>query len=125
MVKVKAYELRKSDDAALQKKLDELKGELSQLRIAKVTGGAPAKLSKIKVTRKAIARVLTVITEKKRSALREQYRDKKLKPLDLRPKLTRKLRRALTKDEKKAVQLRILKRKLNFPPRSFTVAKLD
>lgn len=125
MVKVKAYELRKSDDAALLKKLEELKTELSQLRIAKVTGGAPAKLSKIKVTRKAIARVLTVITEKKRNALREQYKNKKLKPLDLRPRLTRKLRRALTKDEKKAVQLRILKRKLNFPPRSFTVAKLD
>ena len=124
-MKVKAYELRKKDDAALLKQLDELKAELSQLRIAKVTGGAPAKLSKIKVTRKAIARVLTVITEKKRSVLKEQYKNKRLKPLDLRPRLTRKLRRALTKDEKKAIQLCVLKRKLNFPQRAFTVPKLD
>ena len=32
----------------------------SQLRVAQVTGGAPAKLSKIGSVRKSIARVLTV-----------------------------------------------------------------
>ena len=43
--------------------LKELKEELQSLRIAQVTGGAPAKLAKISVVRKSIARVLTVINQ--------------------------------------------------------------
>ena len=38
--------------------------------MAKVTGGAPNKLSKIKIVRKSIARVLTVFRQNQRSALR-------------------------------------------------------
>lgn len=37
-----------------------------------VTGGAPNKLSKIKVVRKSIARVLTVYRQNQRSALRNK-----------------------------------------------------
>ena len=35
----------------------------TQLRVSKVTGGAPSKLAKIKVVRKSIARVLTVYNQ--------------------------------------------------------------
>ena len=42
-------------------------------------------------------------------------------PLDLRPKLTRAMRRRMTKFERKSVTLRQLKRKLNFPMRKFAV----
>ena len=42
-------------------------------------------------------------------------------PLDLRPKLTRAMRRRMTKFERKLVTLRQLKRKLNFPMRKFAV----
>ena len=46
-VKVKAHELRGKKKEELLKQLDELKTELSQLEVAKVTGGAASKLSKM------------------------------------------------------------------------------
>merc|ERR1711939_1098763 len=96
MVKVKAHELRQKNRDELLRQLDELKTELQQLRVAKVTGGAASKLSKIKVVRKSIARVLTVINQNKKQAVREAYADKVHKPLDIRRKATRGLRRKLT-----------------------------
>merc|ERR1712185_575946 len=101
MTKVKCYELRKQSKskADLTKQLDELKTELANLRVAKVTGGAASKLSKIKVVRKNIARVLTVINETQKGALRQHYETMKYAPLDLRPKKTRAIRRRLTKFE--------------------------
>merc|ERR1712100_921663 len=68
MTKVKCYELRKQSKTKgdLTKQLDDLKTELANLRVAKVTGGAASKLSKIKVVRKNIVRVLTVINETRR-----------------------------------------------------------
>merc|ERR1711998_637874 len=99
MTKVKCYELRKQSKskADLSKQLEELKNELSSLRVTKVTGGAASKLSKIKVVRKNIARVLTVINETQKHALRTHYSTMKYAPLDLRPKKTRAIRRRLTK----------------------------
>ena len=49
MPKVKAHELRLKKKDELQKQVTDLKTELSQLRVAKVTGGAAAKLSKMYV----------------------------------------------------------------------------
>jgi len=46
-VKVKAHELRGKSREELLRQLDELKTELQQLRVAKVTGGAASKLSKM------------------------------------------------------------------------------
>jgi large subunit ribosomal protein L35e len=45
--KVKVHELRSKSKAELQAQLKELKAELALLRVAKVTGGAPNKLSKM------------------------------------------------------------------------------
>jgi len=70
-VKVKAHELRGKSREELLRQLDELKTELQQLRVAKVTGGAASKLSKIKVVRKSIARVLTVYNQNKKQAIRD------------------------------------------------------
>ena len=47
MVKVKAIKLREKGRSDLLQQLDELKKELSQLRVAQVTGGQPAKLAKM------------------------------------------------------------------------------
>ncbi|CAO2639239.1 60S ribosomal protein L35, partial [Lemmus lemmus] len=85
----------------LLKQLDDLKVELSQLRIAKVTGSAASKLSKIRVVSKSIARVLTVINQTQKENLRKFYKNKKYKPLDPRPKKTRAMRCRLTKHEEK------------------------
>eukprot|EP00953_Heterococcus_sp_UTEX-ZZ885_P033374 17359-Heterococcus_DN1.PRE.1 len=49
--KINAYDLRNKSKTDLTKQLDELKTELSQLKVAKVTGGAASKLAKIKVVR--------------------------------------------------------------------------
>nr|XP_039331230.1 uncharacterized protein LOC120366415 [Saimiri boliviensis boliviensis] len=51
MAKIKARDLRGKKKEELLKQLDDLKVELSQLRVAKVTGGAASKLSKIRVVR--------------------------------------------------------------------------
>ncbi|CAH2066623.1 unnamed protein product, partial [Iphiclides podalirius] len=64
MGKVKCSELRTKDKKELFKQLEELKTELTNLRVAKVTGGVASKLSKIRVVRKAIARVYIVYHQK-------------------------------------------------------------
>ena len=70
--KVKAYELREKSKSDLLNQLKDLKSELGSLRVAKVTGGAPNKLSKIKIVRKSIARVHTVYRQNQRKALKSQ-----------------------------------------------------
>uniref|UniRef100_A0A2P2L643 Uncharacterized protein n=1 Tax=Rhizophora mucronata TaxID=61149 RepID=A0A2P2L643_RHIMU len=52
-----------------------------------------------KVVRLSIARVLTVISQAQKAALRKVYKNKKFLPLDLRPKKTRAIRRRLTKHQ--------------------------
>lgn len=47
LVKVRASELRKKSRQELLKQLTDLRTELAQHRIAKVTGGAPSKLAKL------------------------------------------------------------------------------
>merc|ERR1712059_46532 len=105
----------------LTKQLEDLKTELGSLRVAKVTGGAASKLSKIRVVRKSIARVYIVMHQKQKENLRKLYRGKKYKPLDLRPKKTRAMRKALTTYEKSLKTAREMKRIRSFPQRKFAV----
>lgn len=98
----------------LNKQLSDLRTELLRLRVQKIAGGSASKLTKLfvavmwrwgsreltyyrSIVRKSIARVLTVTNQKARQNLREYYKDKKYKPLDLRPKKTRAIRRRLTR----------------------------
>jgi len=121
MGKVKCSDLRTKKKEELTKQLEELKSELQGLRVAKVTGGAASKLSKIRVVRKAIARVYIVMHQKQKENLRKFYKNKKLKPLDLRPKKTRAKRRELTKHEKNLKTPKLLKKLRAFPQRVFAV----
>ena len=137
-----AKEFRGKKNDELLGELKKLREELQKIRFTRSSGTAVSKLSKIKDLRKQIARILTVIRENKKQdvvkALRERVTKKednkeeevkttiknlKMKhiPLDLRPKLTRAMRRRMTKFERKLVTLRQLKRKLNFPMRKFAV----
>lgn len=86
-----------------------------------MTGGAPNKLSKIKVVRKSIARVLTVVSQSQRAALRAAYDGKKHVPLDLRPKKTRAIRRRLTAAQANAKTVKEAKKAAAFPKRKFAV----
>jgi large subunit ribosomal protein L35e len=74
-----------------------------------------------KHVRHSIARVLTVITQKQRSQVALMYKGKKYKPLDMRTKKTRALRRQLTKKERSIKPLRTIKRLKNFPARKYAL----
>merc|ERR1711912_152848 len=96
MTRNQCNQFREMKKEELGKKLDDLKNELATLKVAKVTGGAASKLSKIRIVRKYI-------------------------PLDLRPKKTRAIRKALTTHEaslKTRKEERTLRR---FPMRKFAV----
>ena len=71
--------------------------------------------------RKSIARVLTIINTNQRHQLRIFYKNKKYAPLDLRPKTTRAMRRALTKEEASLISEKQKKRQAHFPQRNFAV----
>lgn len=97
---VKAYELRDKSKEELLKTLSDLRKELAELHVAKVTDGAASKVAKIKGVRKSIARVLTVHNQQQKEGLRKAAAGSKYLPKDLRAKKTRALRRALTTSEK-------------------------
>merc|ERR1712128_130042 len=103
------------------KQLDDLKTELGSLKVAKVTGGAASKLSKIRVVRKSIARVYIVMHQKQKENLRKFYKSKKYKPIDLRPKKTRAIRKALSAHEKSLKTAKTLHALRSFPKRKFAV----
>ncbi|XP_022914228.1 large ribosomal subunit protein uL29 [Onthophagus taurus] len=121
MAKLKCSELRTKDKKDLQKQLTDLKTELTNLRVAKVTGGAPSKLSKIRSVRKAIARVMIVMHTKQKENVKKYYKDKKYKPLDIRPKKTRAMRRALSQHELRIKTAKEIRKKSIYPPRKFAL----
>merc|ERR1712098_205609 len=100
MGKLKIPDLRAKAPKDLLKEVTDLKQELANLRVAKVTGGAASKLAKIGTVRKSIARVLTVYSQKQREEARKEHASKKYTPLDLRKKKTRAIRRRLTHAQK-------------------------
>merc|ERR1711990_348059 len=121
MAKLKVSELRGKSKQELLNQLKDLKQELALLRVAKVTGGAPNKLSKIKVVRLSIARVLTVISQNQKAALQKAYEGKQYKPLDLRVKKTRAIRKALTKEQKSLKTVKEQKKAAQFSLRKYAI----
>ncbi|KAM0752787.1 hypothetical protein T439DRAFT_323398 [Meredithblackwellia eburnea MCA 4105] len=119
--KVRTQDLAQKKRDDLLKQLDELKQELSQLKVTKITGGNSAKLNRISVVRKSIARVLTVINQKTRQNIRELYKNKSRLPLDLRAKKTRAIRRRLTKHERTQTTERAAKKAIHFPKRRYAI----
>jgi large subunit ribosomal protein L35e len=97
---VKAHKIRGNTKEELVKTLQDLRKELAELHVAKVTDGAASKVAKIKGVRKSIARVLTVHNQQQKEGLRKAaLSKKKFCPKDLRMKKTRAIRRALTHAE--------------------------
>ncbi|CAB5371907.1 unnamed protein product [Rhizophagus irregularis] len=78
-----------------------------RFKSSKIAGGAASKLTKLREVRKSIARVNTLIT--------------KNKPLDLRPKKTRAIRRRLTKYEVNKRTKRAHEKAIHFPQRKYAV----
>ena len=122
MSKIKAKDLREGKSRKdLLDQLEELKNELITLKVSKATGNTGNKPAKIKIIRRSIARILTVINANERHELKKYYSQKKYKPLDMRPKLTRAIRRNLSKSEKKKKTLRQRKKERHFPMRKFAI----
>merc|ERR1712134_252070 len=118
----KVSELRGKSKDELTKQLNEFKQELNNLRVAKVSGsGAPSKLGRIRDVRKSISRTLTVINQTQKAAVRKLYQGKKYKPVDLRPKKTRALRRQLNPTQLAAKTPRAAKREMLFATRKFAL----
>merc|ERR1711872_1032969 len=115
MTRIKAHELRGKKKEELEEILNKQKQELAQLRVAKVTGGQASKLAKIKVFRKSIARIYTVMHQTQKLNLR------KLKPLDLRPKKTRAIRRELSRSELNRRTSKQIRKASMYPMRKFAV----
>uniref|UniRef100_A0A2K5HKR4 Large ribosomal subunit protein uL29 n=1 Tax=Colobus angolensis palliatus TaxID=336983 RepID=A0A2K5HKR4_COLAP len=115
MAKIKAGDLRRKEEELL-KQLDDLKMELSQLRVAKVTGGAASKLSKIRVICKS-----TLLTRLRKKNFRKFYKGKKYKPPDLRPKKTRAMCHRLNKHEENLKTKKQQRKERLYPLRKYTV----
>ena len=118
---VKAYELRGKNKEDLLTELAAQRKELSELAVAKVTGGAPSRIAKIKSVRKNIARILTVHNQQQKEGLRKAAAGAKYMPKDLRAKKTRAMRRALTKEQKSKKTLGTRKRNAAYPVRKYAV----
>lgn len=71
--------------------------------------------------RKAIARVYIVMHQKQKENLRKLYKNKKYKPLDLRSKKTRALRRKLTEHQQRIKTPKEIRKRSAFPPRTYAV----
>lgn len=71
-----AQDLCRKEEEELLKQLHNLKVELSQLRVTKVTGGTTSKLAKIRVKHNSITRVLIVINQTQKENLRKFYKGK-------------------------------------------------
>uniref|UniRef100_A0A4X2K678 Large ribosomal subunit protein uL29 n=1 Tax=Vombatus ursinus TaxID=29139 RepID=A0A4X2K678_VOMUR len=121
MAKIKARDLRGKKKEELLQQFDDLKVELSQLRVAKVTGGAASKLSQIRVVRKSNARVPTVINQTQKENLRKFNKGKKYKPVDLRPKKTGAMRRGFNKHEESLKTKKQRRKERLYPLRKFAV----
>merc|ERR1712001_112261 len=122
--KVKALRvssLREESKDNLTAKLAELRQELATLNVAKVTAQSASKLGKINVVRKQIAKVLTVINQAQKSELHKYYRGKKNKPVDLKPRKTRALRRQLNKHEVGLKKLKTVRRERKTCLRKFAL----
>merc|ERR1712159_401507 len=119
--KEKAHELRGQEDAALITKLNNLRGELVKLRTSKVSSGPQVKLARIRVVRKSIAKVLTVVNEKRRNAAKDLWKKKKYNPYDLRAKRSKHARRQLTRHQSNLRTARAAKKAGNFRQRKFAV----
>ena len=123
MVKVRAHEIRTQTKSALKKKVEDLKKDLSNLRVQQKSGSKSTRVAKIGGLRKDIARVLTVMNQDTKKQLRAYHAETGGKiPLDMRVKATRAIRRKLTKEEAGKKTVKQTKKDANFPQRKYAVS---
>tara|TARA_B110000090_G_C13267129_1_gene402655 strand:+ start:52 stop:429 length:378 start_codon:yes stop_codon:yes gene_type:complete len=123
MGKVRAHEIRSSTKSALKQKVEELKKDLSNLRVQQKSGSKSTRVAKIGGLRKDIARVLTVMNQDTKKQLRAYHATEGGRiPLDMRAKSTRAMRRKLTTEEASKKTVKQTKKDSNFPQRKYAVS---
>ena len=123
--KVKASQLRSLDKKALSDKLNSFKEELAGLRIGKVTV-MQSKVARIKMMRKSVARVLTVMHQNQKTETLKMLRAKKVPikryPLNLRRNKTRAICKRLTKHEQNLITRKEHRKNSIYPMRKFALS---
>merc|ERR1712183_825642 len=122
MQRVKAHELRNKDETTCIEELQKHRKELASLRVSKVAAAPQVKLAKVRAVRKNIAKVLTVLNEKRRAEAKDAFAKKRYTPYDLRLKKTRAFRRRMTKFERTRTTVRQQKKLDNSKLRKYAVA---
>ncbi len=113
--------MRNKSKSELTKQLEELKKDLSNLRVQQHSSKT-ARVARIGTVRKDIARVLTVMNQDTKRKLRTHYAAKGgVQPVDLREKKTRAIRRKLTPAQASRVTVKQAKKDANFPMRTYAV----
>ena len=69
MVIIRSSEIRKMSDKEIDKKLEELRLDLSKKKAQILVGGAPENAGKIKEIRKTVARIKTIRNEAKKEVI--------------------------------------------------------
>ena len=112
--------IRDNDPNAIRATIEKLKDELKSLRNAKAASGSATKLAKIKIVRKNIARNITILNRKERdNVVGKLHANSPKRPLYVRSKLTRAVRRRLTPQQKDKKVTKHRKRCENFPLRKY------
>merc|ERR1712166_461238 len=86
-----------------------------------ISAQSASKLGKINVVRKDIAKVLTVINQTRKAELQKLYRGKAVKPVDLKPRKTRALRKRLSKHESGLKSLKTIRREQKTALKNFAL----
>jgi len=110
---VSAEELRQLTEEQLLEKITLLESEYQKIRQQKHSHGAEPE--EIRTARKNITRGKTVLQEKKLTRLVEEYKGKKFIPKELRPRLSKRLRMALTERQLKMKSRRQQIRSIKYP----------
>lgn len=106
----------------LRVKLTQLRKEYFTLRVAKQESGrVPANTNRLSDVQKDIARVLTFIRKIQIEEVKNKYANSEYKPKMLRKKLTKKLRLALTKEQKEKKVAKVARRLHSFPKIKFAL----
>merc|ERR1711939_437167 len=122
MNRVKAHELRTKSEADCTEELAKHRKELAALRVSKVAAAPQVKLAKVRAVRKNIAKVLTVLNERRRAEARDAFAKKRYTPYDLRQKKTRAFRRKLSRHERTKQTLKAHKKSSDNKMRKFALA---
>merc|ERR1712048_1223991 len=105
-----------------QQKTIKMADKVKALRVASLREESKDSLTaKLAELRKDLAKVLTVINQTRKAELQKLYRGKSIKPVDLKPRKTRALRKRLNKHEESLKSLKTIRREQKTALKNFAL----